>query len=79
MRNIKKSSQIQIKDLKQDSKCLTALEGDDQEQVNMDIIILWRPISYCPCVSLSRLVMNSWTTYYTQMPHWMKEQFPILK
>ena len=79
MRNIKKSSQIQIKDLKQDSKCLTALEGDDQDQVNMDIIVLWRPISNCPLVSLPRLVMNSWTTCYTQMLRWMKEQFPILK
>ena len=36
MRNIKKSSQIQIKDLKQDSKVLTVLEGEEQDQVNMD-------------------------------------------
>jgi len=38
MRNIKKSSQIQIKDLKQDSKCLTALEGDDQDQTSDEFL-----------------------------------------
>jgi len=38
MRNIKKSSQIQIKDLKQDSKCLTVLEGDDQDQTSDEFL-----------------------------------------
>jgi len=38
MRNIKKSSQIQIKDLKQDSKCLTVLEGEEQDQTSDEFL-----------------------------------------